>query len=255
MEYFFIFIFGTFIGSFLTVVIDRLPQKQSIIWDRSHCDHCRRKLAWFELVPVASYFLIGGKCRTCHTPLSVWYPIIETITGALFVLIIMSIGFTNPVMIIYFFFIVAVLIAIFFTDLKYGIIPFPIVLFASVITLLYQIVFVPFVLVGSLLSAFGIFLFFLALFLGTKGRGIGFGDVCYVVLMGLLLGFPKIILGFYLSFVIGALVSLLLIALKKKRFKGSTIPFGPFLTLGTLISFLWGDALLELIFGYLFMVH
>jgi leader peptidase (prepilin peptidase)/N-methyltransferase len=92
--------------------------------------------------------------------------------------------------------------------------------------------------------------FFLILFLATKGRGMGFGDVVYAFLMGFILGYPRVILGLYLAFVTGAIVSLFLVILKKKKFQGGTIPFGPFLVFGTFVSLLWGSTIIESVIRY-----
>jgi leader peptidase (prepilin peptidase)/N-methyltransferase len=149
-------------------------------------------------------------------------------------------------------FVVTILIVIFFTDIKYGIIPFMIVVPACVIILAYTALFTPSVLLSSILSAIGLFLFFFLLYRYTHGRGMGFGDVMYVCLMGLLLGFPRSILGLYIAFLTGAIVAVLLISLKKKQFAGGTIPFGPFLVLGTFIGLFWGDFLVEKVIQLLF---
>jgi prepilin signal peptidase PulO-like enzyme (type II secretory pathway) len=95
-----------------------------------------------------------------------------------------------------------------------------------------------------------VFLFFLLLFILTKGRGLGFGDVVYVFLMGLLLGFPKIILGLYIAFLSGAVISLILVIQRRKNLKGGTITFGPFLVGGTIISMLWGNTIIDKVMLY-----
>jgi prepilin signal peptidase PulO-like enzyme (type II secretory pathway) len=98
-----------------------------------------------------------------------------------------------------------------------------------------------------LIPGIGSFLFLFLLFVGTKGRGMGFGDVVFAGYMGLLLGFPYVAVAHYIAFLTGAFISSILILLKRKHLKGSTIPFGPFLVLGTYTSFLWGEKILELI--------
>ena len=248
---FFIFFLGTFIGSFLGVVVDRLPIGESILKGRSHCDHCRKTLGVLDLVPVFSFLVLRGKCRYCHKRLSYFYPIIEVVSGVLFVVVLMNSGISNYIEIFYLLFIISELIALFFIDLKYGILPFPIIASATIITFLYQILNTEYFILNNILSATCAFLFFLALFLGTRGRGMGFGDAVYAFFMGLLLGFPKIVLGLYIAFVGGALVALFLILLKRKKLKGSTIPFGPFLVAGTIISLFWGDNLISLTFNLL----
>ena len=255
----FIFFFGACVGSFLGVVVDRVPQGKSIVKGRSQCDHCHRKLGFFDLIPVFSFIFLGGRCRYCHRRLSIFYPVVELLTGVLFVIVFLTQGIMNPesgimnyvLENIYYLFIVSILVAIFFIDLKYGLIPFPFVIFATVVTFFYLILNTKYLLLNNILAAVGSLLFFLTLFLVTRGKGMGFGDVVYAFFMGLLLGIPKIVLGLYIAFISGALISLILIAMKIKKLKGSTIPFGPFLVAGTIISLFWGDRIISLTFNFL----
>jgi prepilin signal peptidase PulO-like enzyme (type II secretory pathway) len=272
--YFLIFILGTAIGSFLGVVVDRLASKEPIWKGRSHCDHCRHHLGPLDLVPLVSYFLLGRKCRYCHKELSWFYPIIELCTGLAFVAagytvfhnsLVQASLLSYQLLALYYFSLVSSLLVIFFADFKYGIIPFKAVVFAFLLTLLWYIIF-PYLafssfqmhLLGLQTNLFGIALsaiaaggFFFLLFAATKGRGMGFGDVIYAFLMGFTLGFPKVIIGLYLAFVTGAVVSIALVLLKKKKFKGGTIPFGPFLVLGTMISLFWGGIVLDYVLRYI----
>ncbi|MBI2030994.1 MAG: prepilin peptidase [Candidatus Levybacteria bacterium] len=263
MELFFLFVLGLFIGSFLNVLIDRLPRDESIAKGRSYCDKCKKTLKWYDLIPVLSFILLRGKCRYCHSPISYYYPIVEIITGVFFALTYVylinysDLRFTNYdlqffVTFLYYLTLISSLIIVFFTDLKYGIIPDKIIFPAAVISIIYHLSFTIYPngqlsIINGLLSGFGAFLFFLALYLITRGRGMGFGDVKLVFLLGIFLGFPKIISALYLSFLLGAFVGLILILLKKKRFfKGETIPFGPFLVLGSIISLFLGENIIRL---------
>lgn len=271
----FIFLLGCIVGSFLNVVIDRLPAGQSIVYPPSHCPHCRHKLAFYDLIPLFSFFYLGGKCRYCKKKISWYYPLIEATTGALFVVTVILhpgvFGFSGVAYVIYLLFIISSLITIFFIDLKYGIIPFKIVVFALVIiTLKYLLISftcfrgiasvvpgglamtsgcgVPFL--NYLFSGVGVFIVFFILFLVTRGRGMGFGDVVFSLLMGYVLGFPKIVLGVYIAFLTGAIVSLILVVARRKKFKGGIIPFGPFLVTGTLVSLFWGQVIIDKLFLY-----
>lgn len=274
----FVFILGLVVGSFLNVLIDRLPRNETFLKGRSYCENCKKKLAWYDLVPLFSFILLKGKCRYCKSPISFYYPVVELMTGVLFVLVAINFQFSifNSSLMVFIFqlFIVSGLIVVFFTDLKYGIIPDKIIYPAIFVTFLFQIInsqvflsqgntltFVkesPFIFLNSqlstlnyyFLSAFGAFFFFLLLFLITRGKGMGFGDVKFSFLMGLFLGFPKIIIAFYVAFLTGALLSLILILWGKKKIK-ATIPFGPFLVLGTLISMFAGEFLISKIFYFL----
>jgi len=258
LNYLLIFFFGSCIGSFLGVVVDRLPKNESVLKGRSHCDYCKKSLGPLDLVPVFSFLFLGGKCRYCHRSLSIFYPVIELLTGVLFILVALQTGILYHVFSIsyaaeflFYLFIVSSLISLFFIDLKYGILPFSIIFPATFVTLVYQILNTKYIILSNLVAAISAFAFFLFLFLITRGRGMGFGDVVYAFFMGLLLGFPKIILGLYIAFISGALVSLILIIAKKKKLKGSTIAFGPFLVFGTLIAIFWGNEILSLTFNFL----
>jgi len=186
------------------------------------------------------------------------YPFIELATGFLFVLLtsLLPSPYVNSTYMILLFFylcIISCLIVIFFTDLFYGIIPLKVVVLGTILTIFLHLLFPALPNISFLnyfLSGLFSFLSFLAIFLITKGKGMGFGDVVYVFFMGLVLGFPKVLLGFYIAFITGAFISVLLIALKKKKMKGGTIAFGPFLVAGTIISMIWGDFFISQILPY-----
>lgn len=275
LVYLLIFVLGIVIGSFLNVVIDRLPRGESLVKRRSHCEHCNKQLAWFDLIPLVSYILLHGRCRHCKKVISKYYITVEFLTGISFVLTIFTIIGQNIDLLAegrflitagYILFVVSTLIAIFFIDYKYGIIPFKVV-FAAVIVTCVWFFLLPFLhftsrelgflileknyFINYLASGLCAFAFFLFLFLITKGRGLGFGDVVYVFFMGFILGFPKVILALYIAFLTGAVGSLILVMIGRKKIRGGTIPFGPFLTFGTLISLLWGQFLLDKIWLFL----
>lgn len=248
----FFFIIGLFIGSFLNVVVDRLENGESIMFGRSHCEYCKKTLQWYDLIPLVSFGFYRATCRYCHHKLSYYYPIVEFVTGFFFASTIFwlqshfSVGtFLFATYAAYYLFIVAVLLIVFFIDLKYGIIPLYVVLATSAIVLLFAGIGSPSSVVNLLLSGIGASLFFLLLFIGTKGRGMGFGDVVFAFLMGVLLGYPAIILAIYLAFLTGAGISLILILWGKKKLSGGTIPFGPFLVAGTYLCLLWGEPLVK----------
>ena len=256
IEVFLIFLLGIFVGSFLNVLIDRLPRKESFFIGRSYCESCKTALKWHDLIPLFSFIFLKTKCRYCHSPISFYYPVVELTTGFLFVAVLFIIGgfsinFITIINLIYYLFIMSGLIVVFFVDLKYGIIPDIIIFFAVIVSILYIILNTQYLILLHILSALGAFLFFLLIFLVTRGRGMGFGDVKLAFLMGLFLGYPNIIVAFYTAFLTGGLISIILILLKKKKFRGSTIPFGPFLVVGTLIALFWGDLVLQKVFPFL----
>jgi len=235
----FLFIAGLCIGSFLNVLIDRLPTGESVVRGRSHCDHCKKPLRWFELIPLLSFFIQGGKCRRCHKKLSYEYPLIELITGAGFAFIWMLYSATIPFLILALV-VYSTLLVILVSDLKELYIPDQMVLILGIVAITGMAILRPVtpLLVNHILSGIIPCLLFFALWLITKGQGLGFGDVKLVLVMGFLLGFPRILVALYVSFIGGAIVGSLLMAIKKKKFK-SKIAFGPFLILGFFVSWFW----------------
>lgn len=245
-----VFLLGLSVGSFLNVFIDRLPRGESPLSGRSRCDHCKRTLRWFELIPVVSFLLQAGCCRRCHQRLSLQYPLIELGTGLGFWLIyrfgnVGSLGLIGSALLFSSFTVIAV------ADLKYHIIPDSMLAVATMG--LFCLAFSPVLPVSFSnhpLSALGASVFFYTLFLVTHGRGMGFGDVKLAAVLGLWLGYPMIIIALYLAFLTGALVSVILILLKKKTLK-SRIAFGPFLILGSLAALFLGDAIINWWIQYL----
>jgi len=265
MFLFILFIFGLFVGSFLNVLIDRLPKGKSIIKGRSYCDKCKKILKWYDLIPLLSFISLKGRCRYCKAKLSFYYPLVELTTGLMFAITASFVlnSFEFPISnfqflinsqflnfqllmsLIYYLFIISSLIVIFFADLKYGIIPDKIVFPAIFVSAFYLLTMNYQLLTINFLSAVGASLFFLILFLITKGKGMGFGDVKFAFLMGLILGFPNIVVGLYAAFLTGAIVGCILILWQKKRIRGTSIPFGPFLVIGSLTAIFFGDVLAQ----------
>lgn len=243
-----LFIFGLAIGSFCNVLIDRIPKGQSFIRGRSYCDKCEHLLSPFDLIPVISFILLFGKCHYCHKNISLQYPLVELTVGILFIFSYLQIWHLSAIpsfvmLLIYYLFVVSGLLVIFVTDLKYRIIPDVILIPLILLTMLVRIIQFPNILfLNYFLSGVFFFILFLILFLVTKGKGMGFGDVKYAFFMGLILGFPRIIIGFYLSFLTGAFISLILLLVGKKKMK-SSIAFGPFLALSTFVTLFYGEYL------------
>ncbi len=260
------FLLGLFIGSFLNVLVDRMPSEESSLKGRSHCDSCKHVLSLIDLIPIISFVMLQGKCRYCGHAMGLYYPLVELITGLLFAFSAYFVlgGSTGaPVnslhilsfFLLYYLFLISTLIIIFFTDLKFGIIPFNAVALGLSAVVLRQVLLpTPGIMFFNyILSAVGLFLFFLFIFLVTRGKGMGFGDVVYAFLMGFILGYPKVVLGFYIAVISGAVIPLVILGIKHKKIRGATIPFGPFLVAGTLISLFWGDLLVGKALVYLHM--
>ncbi len=241
------FILGTIMGSFLNCLVYRLHNKEDFLVKRSHCPHCQHTLSWQDLIPIFSFLFLRAKCRYCQKPISCQYILAELATGTLFILAIMQ---SSYFLLIAFSF----LVIIFIYDFKYYIIPDKVIFPAIIITFFYQLVTnlqsidVFYSAVISALAASG---FFLAIFLVSRGRWIGFGDVKLALFLGLLLNFPNILVALFLGFLIGAILGVVLIILSKKGLR-SEVPFGPFLVTGTLISIFWGERIFSWYLALLF---
>lgn len=254
-----VFIFGAMLGSFLNVLIYRSQRGQNWVTGRSRCEHCRHQLAWYENIPLLSYFFLRGRCLNCRRSIDLIHPFVELMTGALLLwwYLLGALFFrlsSSPLVVVqpFFWLIVGLLsVAIIISDLKWMLIPRWAVNALLIFTLLYR---------GLLLWAgemqwrdFGFSLIwtlalaglFFALWWLTRGKGFGFGDVQLAVPLGLILGsWQRILVGVFLAFLIGAFVGLVLLSTGKKSWK-QAVPFGPFLLLGTALSLWWGYELWE----------
>ena len=251
MFYFFVFVLGAVVGSFLNVVILRLNTGQSIVSGRSKCFSCAKKLRWYELLPVISFIFLRGKCSACKTKISWQYSLVETITGIIFVLLfqqsqnIFSFGF----FILTFSFLI--IIAVY--DYRHQIIPNLFVWIFNGLAFigLFRTSDFGFRIFNwnNLLSGFILFAFFALLWGVSKGRWMGFGDAKLALGIGWLLGMTKGIAAITLAFWIGAIAGVLLIYLNKSKYGlKSSIAFGPFMVLGTAISFFWGEKIISFLF-------
>lgn len=239
-----IFILGASIGSFLNVLIDRLPKNESIN-GRSHCDHCRKKLAWYDLFPIISFFVLGGKTRCCRKKLSWQYPLIELVTGFIFFMVFkdgpyMGLSLIMSVLISG---IMACLIVIFISDFKYHLIS-DYILLALFIFSLPAVVLTKEGLINSIISGLIVTLPIFLIYFISKERAMGLGDVYLSAIIGFLLGWKAGFIALYIAFVTGAVFGIFLILLKKKKIK-SKIPFGPFIVIGTIVMLFWGEKIME----------
>jgi len=242
MIYLLFSLIGLFLGSFLGVVVDRLHNKTSFITGRSICDNCKHKLGILDLIPVISFLLFQGKCRYCHKQISYFYPVIEIVTGLLFGLI--SFYFiTSPLLLTVYLIISGLLIVLIFSDFKYGEIPDFVNLFLIILAIINALITNDHLnkgLTGLFTFAFFFLISFTFYYL-TKKNGMGGGDIKYSLFMGLILGFPLILVGLYLAFLTAAACSIILVVWKKKSIQTTKIPFGPFLASGTIIALIWGE--------------
>lgn len=262
-----IFLFGLCVGSFLNAVIFRMEKGESALKGRSYCPHCTHQLFWFDLIPVLSFVLLQGKCRYCKKSISWQYPAVEIAIAVVFLLMFkFQIPMSNEIPIpqflnfLYLFIVASLLIVIFVYDLKYYLIPDIIVYSGIAVAFLYHALqifyFGSWGLIGHWPLGFGVLnplfnslasaciasAFFLAIFLLSRGRWLGFGDVKLAFFMGLFLGFPNILIALYSAFFAGAVVGIVLMFLKKKKMN-SQVPFGPFLVGGTFVALFFGYAI------------
>ncbi len=256
-----VFLLGLCVGSFLNCVIYRLWHKESFLKGRSYCPKCKQVLSWYDLIPVLSFLLLRGKCRYCQKKISWQYPLVEISTGLIFFLIlnfqflifnefepfggsVTAIFNFQTLNLFYYLLIACFLIVIFVYDLKHYIIPDKIIFPAIGIAFLYQLIF-NWVILGTYLgAAFGAAAFFLFIVLVSQGKWMGLGDVKLVFLIGLLLGFPNILVALFLAFFIGAIIGIGLIIFGKKKLK-SEVPFGPFLVGGTFVAMFFSQNLIN----------
>ncbi len=260
--YLFFFIFGLVVGSFLNCVIWRLDSKKTFLSGRSACTKCKHKLSFGDLIPILSFIILRGKCRHCKEKISWQYPLVELAAGILFVLTIHSLQFTTYnfkeiFAVGYWLFVVSSLLIIFVYDFKHYIIPDKVLFPAIFITVLYRLLEVLqranwnfsdlglkalHLMINYLFSGLGAAAFFLIIFLLSKGRWIGFGDVKLGILLGLFLGWPKVLTAMFIAYLIGGIISTGLIVFKKMGLKNE-VPFAPFLIAGTFFALFWGDIL------------
>ncbi len=232
-------IYGILIGSFLNVCIYRIPEKQSVVVVRSHCMSCGKQIKWYDLVPLVSFLILRGKCRYCKAKLSWQYPAVEALNGILYGIIVLVNGF-NITSILYCL-ATSALLALSIIDWRTYEIPPSFNIFIGILGIIRLILDLPhwYNYVIGFVSVSG---FLLLIFLVTKGRGIGFGDVKLMAAAGLLLGWKLIILSLGLGCVLGSIIHITLMYVKDKD---RVLAFGPYLSLGIFISMLYGEQIIE----------
>jgi len=237
--FFIVLLFGLTAGSFLNCVVYRLENNQSFLTGRSFCPKCKHVLAWYDLMPVLSFLLLGGKCRHCQKKISFQYPLVEIAVALLFLAIFY---YRLPV---FSYFLSLFLIVIFIYDLKHYLILDKVIYPAIGLTLIYDLLrFDLFTNWNLLISAIGASGFFLLIVLASRGKWMGVGDIKLAFLMGLILGWPNILVALFFAFLSGATIGVGLVLARRKSFK-SEVPFGPFLVSGTLAAMFYGQGLIN----------
>jgi leader peptidase (prepilin peptidase)/N-methyltransferase len=245
-------IVGLNIGSFLNVVIGRIPAGQSIVSPPSRCPRCGSSIAWFDNIPVVSYLILGGKCRKCRAPISVRYPIIEITTSVCFVLQGLVYGDDPPMLVSRLVF-TALLIALFGTDLETMRLPNVLTLPGIVIGLVSSL-FLPPGIVSSLIGvAIGAAIPYAIRWIWLRARGVdamGLGDVKMLAMIGAFLGWRQVWVVLFLASVTGAIVGVAIMA-GRGRSSRMRLPFGTFLAVAALVASLSGEAVLAWYLGLL----
>ena len=232
-------LYGVVIGSFLNVLTLRIPLKESVTLKRSHCMTCGHTLSWYELFPLFSYIFLGGKCRHCKSKISIQYPLVEGLNGILYVIVFLVHGVSVET--ILYCLCASALIALSVIDWRTQEIPMGFNIFILLLGLVRLITDL-----GNwsqyVIGLFAVSGFLYLLFLITKGRGIGGGDIKLMAATGLLLGWQLNIIAFLLGCVLGSIIHLTLMAVKKAN---RVLAFGPYLSMGVYIAMIWGEQLVS----------
>ncbi|RAK21381.1 leader peptidase (prepilin peptidase)/N-methyltransferase [Anoxybacillus vitaminiphilus] len=241
-EYFYyISIISLLLGSFFNVVGLRVPRGESIVKPRSHCPGCKRTLTAWELIPVLSYVVQGGKCRGCGSRISRVYPFIELATAILFTISPLLVGWSKELVISWT--LISLLMIIVVSDIHYMVIPDKVLLFFAVIFIMERI-FIPLdpwwdSLVGAMIG----FSLLLLIAFFSKG-GMGGGDIKLFALLGFVLGGKMVLLAFFFSTLYGTIFGLIGMAFGKVR-RGEPMPFGPYISIGTLTVYYFGQMIID----------
>ena len=236
---------GLAIGSFLNVVAARVPLKRSIVAPGSACMSCGTELSWRDNVPVLSWLLLRGRCRTCGTSIGWVYPAVELVTGLLIALSFLVLGLSGDAFVAAFF--CAVLVTVSATDLGHRIVPNVIVLPAAAIVLAAQTVLHPHA--EWAVGAFGASLFLLLAALAYP-KGMGMGDVKLALLLGAMLG-RTVPVGLMVGMIAALVPAVVLLARHGSAARKMAIPFAPFLSFGGVFALFLGDRVLDWYLGIL----
>lgn len=241
--YIFIFIFGTVIGSFLNVCILRIPEHKTIVTERSHCMNCGYQLSWYDMVPVASWMILRGRCRKCKAPISPQYPMIEAVNGVLYLLVFAVHGL-NVESILYCM-MTSALLVLAVIDWRTFEIPIGINIFILVVGILHIATDYANWL-DYVIGFFAVSVILEIILIASKGRAIGGGDVKLMAAAGLVLGWKKILLALAAGCVLGSVIHVI-----RMKISGAdkVLAMGPYLSAGIFLSSLWGEAFLHWYLG------
>ncbi len=245
--YIFAFIFGAVVGSFLNVCICRLPKNESIVFPPSHCPTCDYRIPWYDNVPIISYLILRGRCRSCKARISIQYPLVELVNALLTLFLFMRFGPTFAFLVLFLF--CSAMVVVTFIDLEHQIIPDAISLPGIVAGFIFSF-FIPQLgwlnsLIGILVGGGSLWLVASGYELLTKKEGMGGGDIKLLAMMGAFLGWKAIPFIIFVSSLIGSVIGITVMLMRKKDAK-LAIPFGPFLALGAVLYIFFGRQLIHL---------
>ncbi len=243
--YLFIFIFGIVIGSFLNVLILRIPKKEDFIKTRSHCMECGYQLKWYELIPIFSYLFLKGRCHNCKAHISVQYPLIEGLNGVLWVITFIINGLSIDSLL--YCLLISALIVLSVIDERTQEIPLGINVFIFCLGVIMTVLHFDDWL-NHVIGFFAVSVFIWIIIIVTRGRGMGGGDLKLMAAAGLLLGWKEIILAFALGCILGAIIHVLRMKIKDAQ---RVLAFGPYLALGILITVWFGEKMITWYLGIL----
>ena len=277
LQILFLFLFGVILGSFLNVLILRYEPGGAVfgrhLKGRSHCPCCNKTLSWYELIPIISFIIQLGRCRGCEQKISLQYPVVEIIAGVIVATIPQILGFT-PFALIWAIALL-VLLVISFIDVRHYVIPDALTIIIALLGIavtaiimmgdMSRFALIPGTFLGDyalvfsftdnpwlarLFAAFTGGVFFSSIILLSRGKAMGWGDAKFVAALGLLMGWPDALLAIIIAFIIGAIIGMLMLVSKKKKFK-DILPFGPFIALGVMMVVYFGHDIISLYFRFL----
>lgn len=243
-------LFGLITGSFLNVVIYRLPRGKSVVWPASACGGCGRELRWFENIPIVSWVVLGAKCARCKAPISVQYPLVEATTALLFVLVTWLTP-AGPLLAARLIFVCG-LVVLFGIDLEHQILPNSITLPGVVAGLIFSLAGPPGLrdsVIGVLLGGGVLYAIAAGYYLWRREEGLGMGDVKMLAMIGAFLGWQAVLLTLVLASLSGAVIGVAMMALQRGTMKYA-LPFGTFLALGALVAMLAGQPIVDWYLGF-----
>ena len=241
----FLFVLGLVFGSFVSALSYRYPNGISVMKGRSFCPKCKHQISWYDNIPLLSFLLLGGKCRSCKRHISWRYPAIELITALGFMLIGMTFQGTT-LQGAYSIFIFLILELIFIIDLEHQIIPDSFIFLGLFLSLVFSLVTNHQSPITNLFSGFLAASLLMLIHLFTRGRGMGLGDVKFAVLGGMIVALNLSLIWLFLAFLTGGFIGIILILGKKAGLKDK-IAFGPFLVISIPITLIWGEKIIGIL--------